>query len=139
MPATILIVEDEADLVPALEYAFRREGFRTVAVASGQSALALVEAGGIDLVLLDFMLPDLQGTEICRRLRARERTRQLPVIMMTARAEADDVRAGYAAGVDDYVIKPFRVQDLVVRVRAALGRRVTPTKPAPPVMSASLG
>jgi DNA-binding response OmpR family regulator len=139
MPGTILIVEDEADLVPALEYAFRREGFRTVAVASGQSALAQVEAGGVGLVLLDLMLPDLPGTEVCRRLRSRERTRHLPVIMMTARAEADDVRAGYAAGVDDYVIKPFRVQDLVVRVRAALGRRVQQAKPAEPALGASPG
>lgn len=124
MAGTILIVEDEVDLVPALEYAFQREGFETVAVSTGRQALALADGGGVDLVLLDFMLPDLTGPEICQRLRSGERTRQLPVIMVTARAEAADVRAGFEAGVDDYVIKPFRMQELVVRVRAALRRRL---------------
>jgi len=140
MGATILIVEDEADLVPALEYALQREGFRTVAVSSGQQALAIVRGGGVDLVLLDLMLPDLPGTEICRQLRASERTRRLPVIMMTARAEAADVQAGIAAGVDDYAIKPFRVRDLVQRVRTALRRRAAPAqKTAELAASARLG
>ncbi len=124
MVGTILIVEDEADLVPALEYVLRREGFRTVAAPSGQQALALIEEMAIDLVLLDLMLPDLPGTAVCQRLRASARTRNLPVIMMTARAEAIDVAAGVSAGVDDYVTKPFRMHDLVQRVRALLRRRV---------------
>lgn len=124
MAGKILIVEDEVDLVFALEYAFRREGFRTIAAHSGVQALAIAEGdAGVDLVLLDLMLPDLQGTEVCRRLRASERTRHLPVLMMTARAESVDVEAGYAAGVDDYIIKPFRMQELVARVRAAVRRR----------------
>lgn len=124
MPGTILIVEDEVDLVPALEYALRREGFRTIACATGRQALAILSEGVVDLVLLDLMLPDIPGTDVCRQLRADERTRRLPVFMMTARAEAADVAAGRAAGVDEYITKPFVLRDLVRRVRAALPRRV---------------
>lgn len=123
MAGTILIVEDEADLVPALEFAFRRAGFRTVTVASGEQALDMIPDAGVDIVLLDLMLPGLSGTEVCQRLRADDRTRQLPVIMMTASVEVVDVRSGFAAGVDDYVVKPFHMKELVRRVRMTLRRR----------------
>jgi two-component system phosphate regulon response regulator PhoB len=124
MASSILIVEDERDLVATLEYALQREGFRTIAVHSGKQALAAIadDPGGVDLVLLDLMLPDMPGTQVCQQVRTSERTRRLPVIMMTAKAEEIDVVVGFEVGADDYVIKPFSVRELVLRVRAVLRR-----------------
>lgn len=96
---------------------------RTIACTTGRQALATLSGGMISLVLLDMMLSDVLGTDVCRQIRADERTRRLPVFMMTARAEAAAVAAGRAAGVDEYITKPFALRDLVRRVRAALSRR----------------
>ena len=123
MSPLILIVDDEPDLVSALSFAFRREGFQVRAAHDG--ATAMREASRVPLpglVLLDLMLPDIQGTEVCRRLKGDPLTAEIPVIMLTARAEEIDRVVGFEVGADDYVSKPFSTRELVLRVRAVLRR-----------------
>ncbi len=118
----ILVVEDEADLALLLSYNLEAEGYAAETVARGDEAeLRLVETPP-DLVILDWMLPGVSGLEICRRLRAREATRTLPVIMLTARGEEAERVRGLSVGADDYVVKPFSVPELMARVRALLRR-----------------
>ena len=127
---TILIVEDEADLVASLEYGLRREGYETRWAATGESALDLVgRHPAPDLVLLDLMLPDMSGKEVCRRIRADERTREIPVVMVTARATEVDRIVGFELGADDYVTKPYSIRELTLRIGAILrrGRRESPS------------
>lgn len=133
MSGTILIVEDEPDLQRTLEYTLQREGYQTRTASNGKAALEHLSADPPpDLVLLDLMLPDLSGTEICRRLRAQERTRATPVIMITARADEIDRVVGFEVGADDYVTKPFSVRELMLRVRAILRRaQAEPSDAAP--------
>ena len=128
----ILIVEDEEDLVSTLEYNLEREGFETRSTQSGKEALKLVEQEPRpSLVLLDLMLPDISGTEVCRQLRQDPETDQLPVLMLTARGEEIDRVVGFEAGADDYVVKPFSMRELVLRIRAVL-RRFEPEEGAEP-------
>lgn len=123
MSDLILIVEDEQDLVGTLEYNLEREGFETRSTQLGEEALELVEADPTpDLIVLDLMLPDISGTEVCRRIRADEETRNIPVLMLTARDEEIDRVVGFEAGADDYVVKPFSMRELVLRIRAILRR-----------------
>ncbi len=123
MSNVILIVEDEKDLLSTLDYNLTREGYRTRCASSGREALAAAfEAPVPDLVVLDLMLPDMSGTEICRRLRADARTKAIPVVMTTAKSEEIDRVVGFAVGADDYVVKPFSVRELLLRVRAVLRR-----------------
>jgi two-component system phosphate regulon response regulator PhoB len=123
MTGPILIVEDERDLAGALEVALAHEGYQTRSAASGRLALELaVQEPVPQLVLLDLMLPDLPGTEVCRRLRQDERTRGVGVIMLTARAEEIDRVVGFEVGADDFVAKPFSVRELLLRIRAVLTR-----------------
>ncbi len=123
MEDLILIVDDEPDLVAALTFALRREGFRTRSASDGASALRGANGDPLpDLVLLDLMLPDMQGTEVCRRLKSDPVTADIPVIMLTARAEEIDRVVGFEVGADDYVPKPFSTRELVLRVRAVLRR-----------------
>ncbi|HXT05936.1 MAG TPA: phosphate regulon transcriptional regulator PhoB [Roseiarcus sp.] len=118
----ILVVEDEADLALLLSYNFEAEGYAVETVERGDEAeLRLLESPP-DLVILDWMLPGVSGLEICRRLRAREATRTLPVIMLTARGEESERVRGLSVGADDYVVKPFSVPELMARVRALLRR-----------------
>ncbi len=130
MSPLILIVDDEQDLVRTLDYNLRREGFRTRTAASGKDALreALREPHP-DMVLLDLMLPDMTGTEVCRRLRATESTRDTLVVMITAKGEEIDRVVGFEVGADDYVVKPFSVRELMLRVRAILRRRAPGDEP----------
>lgn len=123
MSKLILIVEDEPDLVQNLEYNLRREGFETCAALTGQLALnRLKERPLPDLMVLDLMLPDFSGYEICRRVRVDEATRHIPILMLTARGEDHERVRGFEAGADDYVVKPFNVRELMLRVRAVLRR-----------------
>ncbi len=123
MVQTILIVEDERDLLSTIEYNLRREGFETRTATSGAVALKLADREPRpDLVLLDVMLPDLSGTEVCRRLKQNEALRRVPVVMVTARGEEIDRVVGFEVGADDYVVKPFSVRELVLRIRAILRR-----------------
>jgi two-component system phosphate regulon response regulator PhoB len=129
MAATILVVDDENDLVAAVEYALQREGFRTISAGTARDALvAAAREPSPDLVLLDLMLPDGSGTEVCRQLRARESTKQVPIVMLTARDDEIDRVVGFEVGADDYIGKPFSVRELVLRIRAILRRtdRVVP-------------
>jgi two-component system, OmpR family, phosphate regulon response regulator PhoB len=135
MSGRILSVEDERDLVATLEYALEREGFRTRSAYTGRQALEIaVTEPAPDLVLLDLMLPDMSGTQVCQQLRAGERTRAMPVIMMTAKAEEVDRVVGFEVGADDYVVKPFSLRELMLRIRAVLRRKApaeTPLAPTP--------
>lgn len=119
----ILVVDDEEDLLELVRYNLAKESFAVRIAASGEQALALVRAEAPDLVLLDLMLPGMDGLEVCRTLKADARTARIPVIMLTAKGEDSDVVAGLALGADDYVIKPFSPKVLVARVRAVLRRR----------------
>ncbi|MCP4448752.1 MAG: response regulator [Myxococcales bacterium] len=123
MSKLILIVDDEPDLVVTLDYNLKKEGFQTRTAANGEEALMAARQEPLpDLVLLDLMLPDTSGTEICRKLRANERTRAIPVVMLTAKGEEIDRVVGFEVGADDYVVKPFSVRELVLRVHAVLRR-----------------
>lgn len=134
MNPTILLVEDELDLVRTLEYTLQREGYVVRSATNGKAAVDFLSAGiAPDLVLLDLMLPDMSGTEICRRIRSQERTRKVPVIILTAKTEEIDRVVGFEVGADDYVTKPFSVRELVLRIRAILRRAHTePTESGAP-------
>jgi two-component system, OmpR family, alkaline phosphatase synthesis response regulator PhoP len=119
---TILVVEDEAGISSFVSAFLRKDGFEVKATASGREALALVKSEQPSLVVLDLMLPDLDGMEVCRRIRE---TSDLPVLMLTARDDDLDKIAGLDAGADDYLTKPFNPAELVARVRAILRRSST--------------
>ena len=119
----ILIVEDERQLVKTLEYNFHREGFETIVSHEGTEGLRKAQTFLPDLVLLDLMLPGLTGLEICRELKAGDKTRDIPIIMLTARAEETDQVVGFSMGADDYVTKPFSPKVLIQRIKAQLRRR----------------
>src|SRR5258705_6618396 len=127
MHPRILIVEDEEALTLLLRYNLEAAGYEVETVARGDEADVRLREGNPDLVILDWMLPGLSGIELCRRLRARPDTRQLPIIMLTARGEESERVRGLATGADDYVVKPFSVPELVARVSALL-RRASPER-----------
>ena len=119
----ILIVDDEPDIAATVAFNLEREGFTPITAHDGASALAALQADPPpDLVILDLMLPDMSGTEICRRIRQEPTTARLPVVMLTARSEDIDRVVGFEVGADDYVVKPFSTRELVLRVRAILRR-----------------
>ena len=123
MNTNIIVVEDEQDLARTLSYSLTREGFHVRVAHTGQEAMALIAAEPLpDLVLLDLMLPDMTGTEVCRRVRADERTEHVPIIMVTARGDEIDRVVGFEVGADDYVTKPFSTRELILRIRAVLKR-----------------
>ena len=129
---TVLLVEDEESYREPLAFKLRRDGFEVVAVADGLKALAAFDRGGVDIVLLDLMLPGLSGTEVCRELRQRGPT---PVIMLTAKDSEIDKVVGLEIGADDYVTKPYSYRELVARMRAVLRRGVgTEDTSAPAVL-----
>lgn len=124
MADLILVIDDENDLVSTLEFNLQQEGYETRAASCGTDGLREASRPPMPaLVLLDLMLPDLSGTEVCRRLRAQPETRELPIVMLTARAEEIDRVVGLELGADDYVTKPFSVRELMLRIRAVLRRR----------------
>jgi len=119
----VLIVEDERDLVKTLEYNLQREGFQTRSAFTGVDALRLAVEDPIpDLMILDLMLPDISGLELCRELRRTQTTRNMPIIILTARGEEIDRVVGFELGADDYVVKPFSVREFMLRVKAILRR-----------------
>lgn len=118
----ILIVEDEEDIAELLEYNLNRQGYQPESVGTGEDGLQLAREAMPDLVLLDLMLPKLSGLEVCRSLKADPETAKIPVIMLTAKGEDEDIIAGFDAGADDYVTKPFRPKVLLARVKAVLRR-----------------
>ena len=119
----VLVIEDEVDLATTLEYNLRAEGFTVRIAHSGRQGLASATADPLpDVIVLDLMLPDLSGTEICRKLREGDRTRDIPVVMCTAKGEEIDRVVGFEVGADDYVVKPYSVRELILRIRALLRR-----------------
>jgi phosphate regulon transcriptional regulator PhoB len=118
----VLVVEDEADIRQLVVFHLTREGFACTTAASGAEALRAIRAHRPDLVVLDLMLPETDGLEVCRRLRADPATAALPIIMLTAKADEVDRVVGLEVGADDYVVKPFSPKELVARVRAVLRR-----------------
>ena len=122
MKPLVLIVEDEAALVTLLRYNLEREGFRVGEASDGEEAMLLVEEEIPDIILLDWMLPLTSGIEVCRRIRRLPGTRDVPIIMLTAKGEEGDKVRGLDAGADDYVTKPFSPAELIARMRAVLRR-----------------
>jgi two-component system phosphate regulon response regulator PhoB len=122
MKPVVLIVEDEADLVELLRYNLEREGYEVVATPSGEEALLIAGERPIDLMLLDWMLPHMSGIEVCRQMRRKPETRNLPIIMLTARGEQADRVRGLETGADDYITKPFAPEELIARINAVLRR-----------------
>jgi two-component system phosphate regulon response regulator PhoB len=118
----ILVVEDDADIRELLQYSLAREGHEVIAAADGKAALAAARRAPPDLVLLDLMLPGVDGLEVCRQLRADRSTSGAAIIMVTAKGEESDVVLGLGLGADDYVVKPFKTNELVARVKAVLRR-----------------
>lgn len=122
MAKKVLIVDDEKDIVELITYNLKKEGFVTDSAPDGETALAKIKKGNYDLVILDLMLPGLQGIELCRILRNDPATSSLPVIMLTAKGEEVDKVLGLEMGADDYITKPFSPRELVARVNAVLRR-----------------
>jgi two-component system alkaline phosphatase synthesis response regulator PhoP len=118
----ILVIEDEADLREVLAYNLKREGFQVDTARDGGEGLKMASERQPDLVLLDLMLPDLDGLEVCRRLRQDEELSDMPIIMVTAKGEETDIVVGLGVGADDYLPKPFSIKELTARVRAVLRR-----------------
>jgi two-component system, OmpR family, phosphate regulon response regulator PhoB len=127
MTAKVLVVEDEMPLAEMLEYNLEAEGFRVISAESGEEAELIVSEEEPDLIILDWMLPGVSGIELCRRLRARQETRAIPILMLTARGEESDRIRGLSIGADDYVVKPFSLPELMARVKAIL-RRAAPDR-----------
>lgn len=128
----IMIVEDEQDVVTAMEFKLALEGYRTRSALTGQTALQKISQSPMpDLILLDVMLPDLSGIEICMRLRKEEMTSTLPIILLTAKGEEIDRVVGLEAGADDYLVKPFSIRELMLRIKIVL-RRSLPEKEVKP-------
>ncbi|HEY2483448.1 MAG TPA: phosphate regulon transcriptional regulator PhoB [Caulobacteraceae bacterium] len=121
----ILVVEDEDSLATLLQYNLEKEGYGVAVCADGEEALIQIDERQPDLVVLDWMLPTVSGIEVCRRLRQRSQTRNLPIVMLTARGEESDRIRGLDTGADDYVVKPFSMTELTARIRAVL-RRIRP-------------
>lgn len=122
MSRRILVVEDERDLADLLSYNLSREGYSVDIAATGTAALERIRERKPDLVLLDLMLPDVPGTDVCRRVKGDPTTQHIPVVMVTARSEEIDRIVGFELGADDYVTKPFSVRELLLRVKAILRR-----------------
>ena len=125
MKPYVLVVDDEADLLTLVRYNLERDGFEVGEAVDGEEAMAMIAERRPDLVLLDWMLPQFSGIEVCRRVRRSAHTQNLPIIMLTARGEESDRVRGLDYGADDYIVKPFSPSELVARVRAVL-RRLRP-------------
>ncbi|MEE4351173.1 MAG: phosphate regulon transcriptional regulator PhoB [Pacificimonas sp.] len=125
MDPKVLIVEDDTNLVELLTYNFEKEGFSTVSSGDGEEALVLAQEENPDIVILDWMIANLSGIEVCRRLRRNPDTQNVPIIMLTARTEEADRIRGLETGADDYITKPFSPRELIARINAVL-RRLRP-------------
>jgi two-component system, OmpR family, alkaline phosphatase synthesis response regulator PhoP len=121
----ILVVDDEEDILELLRYNLAKEGYRVTCVASGEEAVKTGQAISPDLILLDLLLPGMDGLEVCRALKSAPQTRHIPIIMLTAKGEEVDIVTGLELGADDYITKPFSPRVLLARIRTALRRRAT--------------
>ncbi len=135
--ALVLIVDDEKDLRSLLDFNLKQAGYRTVHAATGSEALARAASHSPDLILLDLNLPDLSGTEVCRRLKADPSTEAIPVVMLTARSAEADRIAGFELGAEDYIPKPFSVRELILRLEV-VRRHTAPSRRAGTVVGQRL-
>jgi len=119
----VLIVEDEEDIQELIVYNLSREGFRTSIAGSGEDAVKKARAERIDLVILDLMLPGIDGLDVCKLLKKEEKTQSIPIIMLTAKGEESDIITGLELGADDYIVKPFSPKVLVARIKTVLRRK----------------
>ncbi|MDP2946027.1 MAG: response regulator transcription factor [bacterium] len=122
MKEKILIVEDEKDIVKMLDYNLKKEGFRTLSAYDGEDALDMANGECPDLVILDLMLPGMDGLEVCRQLKKENKTASIPIIMLTAKSQESDKVVGLELGADDYITKPFSPRELIARIKAVLRR-----------------
>jgi len=118
----ILVVDDEEDILELVRYNLTREGYRVVGALSGEEALKKARLEALDLIVLDLMLPGIDGLEVAKKLKANEKTRHIPIVMLTAKGEEADIVTGLELGADDYITKPFSPRVLLARVRTALRR-----------------
>lgn len=135
MKEKILIVEDEKDIIKMLEYNLKKEGFKVIAACNGEDALDLAGRQQPDLILLDLMLPGMDGLEACKALKKESKTGSIPIIMLTAKSQESDKVVGLELGADDYITKPFSVRELIARIKAVL-RRVTEKEKLPEIFQA---
>jgi len=119
----ILVIEDEKDIQELIRYNLEKEGFKVSCAATGEAALAAVASTPPELIVLDLMLPGIDGLTVCKELRAQARTKTIPIVMLTAKSEEIDIVTGLEVGADDYITKPFSPRVLLARLRAALRRR----------------
>jgi len=127
----ILVVEDDEDIMELISFNLKKEGYSVVKAITGEEALKQAQSASPDIVLLDVMLPEIDGLEVCRNLKSDTKTKNIPVIMVTAKGEESDVVAGLELGAEDYIVKPFRPKELVARVRAVLRRKSQSQDAAP--------
>ncbi len=132
MKEKILIVEDEKDIIKMLEYNLKKEGFRVIAAGDGEDAIDLAIRGQPDLILLDLMLPGMDGLEVCKALKKENKASAIPIIMLTAKSQESDKVVGLELGADDYITKPFSPRELIARIKAVL-RRVNEKEKLPEI------
>ena len=126
MSATVLVVEDEKSISTLIQYNLEKEGFKVLISETGEEGFELIKKNLPDLVLLDWMLPDLSGIDICKQIKKDTKLKSIPVIMLTAKSEETDKIRGFETGADDYVTKPFSTKELILRIKALL-KRVKPS------------
>ncbi|MEO5379065.1 MAG: response regulator [Magnetococcus sp. DMHC-6] len=129
MKEKILIIEDEEDLVTTLKYNLQKENYIVLQALTGEEGLVIARSEFPHLVLLDVMLPGISGIEVCRQLRSQRETKEIPIMMLTAKGEEIDRIVGLELGADDYLVKPFNVRELLLRIRAVLRRTYVATEP----------
>lgn len=122
MSANIVIVEDEKPLITLLKYNLEKEGYKVKNAETGQEALQLIKSAIPDIVVLDWMLPDFSGIEICKQIKRDKKLKTIPVLMLTAKSETEDKIIGFENGVDDYLTKPFNNKELILRIKSLLKR-----------------
>ena len=120
--STVLVIDDERDVIELVRYNLEKNGFEVVAARDGKSGVAAAKASPPDIVMLDLMMPEMDGLEVCRTLRSEPKTKRVPVIMLTAKAAEADRVVGLEMGADDYIVKPFSPREMVARVKAVLRR-----------------
>jgi two-component system, OmpR family, alkaline phosphatase synthesis response regulator PhoP len=122
MKETVLIVEDEKDIIRMLEYNLKKEGFKTISVNDGEDAIDSSISRSPDLIILDLMLPGIDGLEVCKTIKSNSKTASIPIIMLTAKSQESDKVVGLELGADDYITKPFSPRELIARIKAVLRR-----------------
>ncbi|MEJ2628904.1 MAG: response regulator, partial [bacterium] len=118
----ILIIEDETDIQELIQFNLEKEGYRITATLTGEEGVSQAKSSSPDLILLDLMLPGIDGFEVCRRLKSDTETKKIPIVMLTAKGEDTDIVSGLELGADDYITKPFQPRVLIARIRSVLRR-----------------